>query len=90
MTDYKVLIPTPRCDDCSAVVEESQLRKSVRNGVATGPWQCKKCETEVRVRFNEQVVEIQRQATAQNNYFASICSEADPKLAEAIHRARLA
>lgn len=90
MADYFVPVPDPRCDECSKPVEESQVAKSVRNGVALGPWLCRSCEHANSVHFAQQIVLHQHQNMVQNNYFDSICNDADPKLAEAIHRAKLA
>lgn len=85
-----VVPPDPRCDDCEGPVEEEQIRRSVRNGVAIGPWQCKRCQAETNTRFAERVADYVRQEAIQNNSFDTLCNEVDPKLAEAIHRARFA
>jgi len=89
MSRLKTVPPEPQCDDCGNPVEESQIAKSVVNGIPLGPWQCKACEATTAVMTQAGIISMQHTQMLQDNGFDSICNEVDPALAEAIHRAKL-
>ena len=81
--------PEPRCDDCDRIVEEEQIVRSARanGGIPMGPWLCVGCEVALRATAASQQLAHSHSTLVEQNSFDTICNEADPKLAEAIHRA---
>ena len=79
--------PDPRCDDCGEPVEIYRIEQSKVQGVPLGPWQCASCARENGQRVREYGLAHEAANMAQNSSFENICSDVDPKLAEAIHRA---
>lgn len=81
--------PEPRCDECNRTVEEEQIARSARanGGTPIGPWLCVSCQTKIRTATGPKLLALSHSLMVTQNAFDSICNEADPKLAEAIHRA---
>ena len=86
-----VAVPEPRCDECKKPVEQQRIETSARNnnGIAIGPFLCQSCSDINDAVFEQALKARQHQQAVQHNAFDTLCSECDPELAEAIHRAGL-
>ena len=91
MALLQTLPPDAHCDNCGKSVELEQVQRSANanNGATLGPWLCVGCEVKNSAEIQRGMVGHEHDQMVQTSYFENICNEVDPKLAEAIHRARL-
>lgn len=75
------------CDECGGPVSRERIERSKINGIPQGPFLCDGCEVMMDEQIQSSMLAREHEQMREASYFERICEEADPALAEAIHRA---